>query len=193
MFDNDITLDDVALAGISVVVRASAICRSVDVSAIALASRAVCTDDDSPTDADGSALKDEVPRCVFLRDLEWDVLQLGLLQRVERVTCGNDGHHRSQKVFLDARLDERIYAANMHWFSKWEVALMAFLIIEILLEHHKDTAFGVRDISETKHPTIRHVLVLLSARLFVSLTSFRIRLVVRRDGRLVVRRHCNVQ
>ena len=70
----------------------------------------------------------------------------------------------------------------MDWASEWEIALVAFLVIKIFLEHYKDAAFFVLQISESEHPTINHALVLLSACLFISLPRLRIALVVRCDG-----------
>jgi hypothetical protein len=75
-----------------------------------------------------------------------------------------------------------IDTTGMDWTSEWEIALVAFLVINIFLEHYKDAAFFVLQISESEHPMIYHALVLLSARLFVSLPRLRIDLVVYCDG-----------
>lgn len=191
VFHRDVTLDDVALAGVPIVMRAPTIGRRVDISAIALASSAVRAYDDSTIDGDLSVFEDEVPGRVFLGGHVWDVLQLGLLQRVERETRVNDGHLGPKKVRLDAGLDKCVYATNMNWSTEGDKALVTLLIVKILLKHHEDSASSIGDVGKTKHPTIRHRLVLLSACLFASLSSFRECLVERRDRRLVGRRHCN--
>jgi hypothetical protein len=57
---DDITLDNMALSGISVVMGTPAISRCVNVSSIALAAGAVCMDYDSSVNINGNILGDEV-------------------------------------------------------------------------------------------------------------------------------------
>jgi hypothetical protein len=83
---DDITLDNMALSGISVVMGTPAISRCVNVSLIALAAGAVCTDYDSSVDIDGNILEDEVTQCVFLGGLVRYVGQVNWPERVEWIT-----------------------------------------------------------------------------------------------------------
>jgi hypothetical protein len=83
---DDITLDNVALSGVSVVMGTPAISRCVNVSSIALAAGAVCMDYDSSVDINGNILEDEVTRCVFLGCLVRYVGQVDWPERVEWIT-----------------------------------------------------------------------------------------------------------